>query len=176
MPRFRLFRRLRRRQTTSDDTPAEDEMVPFVPVTATQQYDEEEPDTAFPHMPEDQPRRRRRIARPALQYRYLLLALFLGAAGILGTLLKQDQLPSTVREWWPAVVLAGTVVWLLGALVQRHIASFLGASAIAGLGLSVLMDTQDIATFEETVMGVMLVTVGLGIVIRGFLLRQQTSA
>jgi hypothetical protein len=38
------------------------------------------------------------------------------------------------------------------------------------------MDTQDIANARETLLGVVLLAVGLGIVIRGFLLRGRTLA
>jgi sulfite exporter TauE/SafE len=56
------------------------------------------------------------------------------------------------------------------------VASFLGGAAFTGLGVSLLMDTQDVAQFQETVMGVLLVMVGLGIIIRGFLLRGRVVA
>ncbi len=44
----------------------------------------------------------------------------------------------------------------------------------AGVGLSALLDAQDIAALRETLLGIVLVAVGLGIVVRGFLLRGRT--
>lgn len=118
-----------------------------------------------------------RLPRPrvpvALRWDMLLLATGLIAAGIFSTLLVQDALTGDIVRWWPVALVAVALVWMLVALVRRHVASFLGAAAFAGVGLSLLMDAQDIARFEETLLGVVLVTVGLGIVIRGFLLRQR---
>ncbi|NLF79338.1 MAG: hypothetical protein GX573_26890, partial [Chloroflexi bacterium] len=72
-------------------------------------------------------------------------------------------------------ILVGAALWMLAALVQRRIAPFLGGAAAAGVGLSLLMDTQDIAAADQTLLGIVLATVGLGIIIRGFLLRQQSA-
>jgi len=129
-------------------------------------------------------RRRRvlrvRLPRPdlpvALRWDILLLAVGLIAAGIFGTLLVQDALTGDVVRWWPVVLVGAALVWMVVALVRRHVASFLGAAAFAGVGLGLLMHAQDIARIEETLLGLVLVTIGLGIVIRGFLLRQREPA
>lgn len=105
----------------------------------------------------------------------LLIALALVVSGVFGTLLVRGDVRDDAREWWPLALVATAVVWILGALLRRHVASFLGAAAFAGVGLSLLMDTQDIANFEETLLGVVLITAGLGIVVRGLLLRQRTA-
>lgn len=120
-------------------------------------------------------RRRLRLPRPSLGVRIrfgvLMLALGLIAGGIFGTLLRQDRLGDEVLAWWPAVPLAVAALWMLVALVRRQVTSFLGGAALAGFGLSALLDAQDIAALGDTLLGVVLVTVGLGIVVRGFLLR-----
>lgn len=108
--------------------------------------------------------------RPAM----LLLALALIVAGVLGTLLKQDRLDTDLTSWWPLALVAGAGLWMLAALIQRRVAAFLGGAASAGVGLSALLDTQDIAQVQETLLGVVLVAVGVGIVMRGLLLRGQT--
>ena len=115
------------------------------------------------------------LSAPAVPVRpgVLLTLLILIAGGVFGTLLRQDRINDDVVAWWPLGIVALAVLWLLAALIQRRITSFLGAAACAGVGLAVLMETQDIAALEETMLGVVLITVGLGIVIRGFLLRQQ---
>ena len=125
---------------------------------------------------ESTPRHRRlRLPRPALGVRIrfgvLLLALALIASGSLSTLLRQDRLGEDVVAWWPAVPLGVSALWMLIALVQRQVTSFLGGAALAGFGLSALLDAQDIAALGDTLLGTMLVAVGLGIVVRGFLLR-----
>ena len=66
----------------------------------------------------DSPPERRRRLRPRLprfklpglnvdlDWSYLLLALFLFAAGIFGVLLKQDDITGDVAEWWPLALVA----------------------------------------------------------------------
>jgi hypothetical protein len=167
-------------------------MEPFVPVSGEHFYgpeDDMETESAYPSLPDRRrvrlPRLRRpRFRQPYLQIRRSVLALevrrgvllVIGAlvvAGVFGTLLVQDQLPGVVEAWWPAVIVIGALTWMLVMLARRRVGASLGGAALVGFGLSLLMSTQDIAAFAETAMGMMLVTVGLGIVIRGFLLRQQ---
>jgi hypothetical protein len=130
----------------------------------------------------DAPRRRVRVPRPrlprvdlrgALRWDVLLAAAALVALGIFGTLLVQDRLSGDIVTLWPLALVAAAVAWLLVALLRRHVTSFLGAATLAGVGLSALMETQEVAPIEETLLGVVLVTIGLGIVIRGFLLRTR---
>lgn len=139
----------------------------------------------------DVPRRRRmsrgRLPRPSLprvklpglnvdvDWTYALLAAFLFVAGIFGVLLKQGDITGYLKAWWPLALVITSALWMLIALARRQVASFLGGTAFAGIGLSLLLNTQDIAAVEETILGTVLVTVGLGIVMRGFLLRQQVS-
>jgi hypothetical protein len=158
---------------------------PFVPVEdddyEVYEYGEQ-PGTAPPI---GEPRRRVRLARPhlklrspaigsALRWDYLLLVLVLIGGGIFGALLNQDRLQAQIEEWWPLAVVVVAGLWMIIALARRQVASFLGGAALAGVGLSLLMNNQDIAGFKETVLGMVLVTAGLGIVIRGFVLRQRT--
>lgn len=165
----------------------DEEFQPFVPVARSYEtYGDDEPAETDIHEPEPEseprPRQRRRGARlpqirPAWAVRWdmLLLVGLLIAAGVAGTLLVRGDVSETVRAWWPGALAAFAGIWMLIALLRQNVASFLGATAFAGIGLSLLMDTQDIAAFEETLLGVVLVTVGLGIVIRGFLLRQRAQ-
>ena len=165
---------------TGEDAAGDESFEPFVPVPARPDYDGDE---AGDYPPETRRRRRRvslpRPRRPALdlgiRFGALALVIVLVGGGIFGTLLKQGRLEPEIEEWWPAAIIAGAGLWMLAALFQRRITSFLGGAAAAGVGLSLLMDTQDIAAAEQTLLGIVLATVGLGIVIRGFLLRQQTT-
>ena len=149
---------------------------PFVPVSGADAADRA---YAYPSAEtpaaEEEPASQRRLPRPSpdvrLRFGVLLLALALIAGGILGTLQRQDRLREEVTIWWPVVPLAVAVLWMLIALVRRQVTSFLGGAALAGFGLSALLDAQDIAAFGDTLLGTVLVTVGLGVVVRGFLLR-----
>jgi len=116
------------------------------------------------------------IPRPTINLRLdvLFVVIFLVALGIFGTLLNLDQINTTGRAWWPVTIIVSALLWMIIALLRRQVASFLGGSALTGVGLSLLMDTQDIANARETLLGVVLLAVGLGIVIRGFLLRGRT--
>ncbi len=165
---------------------------PFVPVSAASydEYDTEaraeagaEPAQAGEPDAEYSRRRRSRLPRLRLprprvgqafgvRLSVLLAALSLVAFGIFGTLLVQDRLRASVEEWWPLALVIVAGLWMLVALVRRQVASFLGGAGFAGVGLSLLLSAQEIAQVEETLLGVVLVTVGLGIVIRGFLLRR----
>jgi hypothetical protein len=192
---MRRLRPLRRRERERQenyvaDLPGEEDenndFVPFVPVSAERLYGDEteiEPSRGRlrlprPHIHVPQPRLSRiALPRPSfgieIHFGLLLIVILLIVGGIFGTLLNQGRIRDDVEHWWPAAVIAGALVWLLVVLVQRRIAAFLGAAAALGIGLSLLMDTQDIAPLDDTLLGVVLVSVGLGIVIRGFLLRQQ---
>jgi hypothetical protein len=162
---------------TYEETPIE----PFVPVAADapdEAYDESEDAAGDAILPA----RRRRLPHlairlPALGVEMrvvpLLLALALIVAGVFGTLLNLDEFDADVEAWWPAAVIGVAVLWMLVALIRRQVASFLGGSALAGIGISLLLSTQAVATLRESLVGLSLVTIGLGIVIRGFLLRQQ---
>lgn len=120
------------------------------------------------------PRRRlraRRAALPTIRWGWLFLALALLAGGIVGTLLRRDRLSADDVSWWPVAVLILAGLWMLVALARRRVEAFLGGAALVGVGLSALLDTQDIASLRETLLGMVLITTGLGIVIRGFVLR-----
>ncbi len=163
----------------------EEPIEPFVPVEGDdfEPYDYNNlPETAYPA---HEARRRVQFPRPhlglrppasgtALRWDYLLLAVVLIGGGIFGALLNRDRLQAQIEEWWPLAVVVVAAAWMIIALARRQVASFLGGAALAGVGLSLLMNNQDIAGFKETVLGMVLVTAGLGIVIRGFVLRQQT--
>lgn len=115
--------------------------------------------------------RARRAALPTVRWGWLLLALALLAGGIVGTLLRQDRLSANDVSWWPVAVLILAGLWMLVALARRRVEAFLGGAALLGVGLSALLDTQDLASLRETLLGMVLLTTGLGIVIRGFVLR-----
>ncbi len=198
-----LHRRARQRELEAVDESAPQELEPedqlafepFVQVPSIGYDDDEEEQETLADMeviqrsPEfaDRPRRMRmpQMSRPRihmvrptinLQLDMLFVVVFLVALGIFGTLLNLDRINEAGRSWWPVTIIASALLWMIIALLRRQVASFLGGAALAGVGLSLLMDTQDIANARETLLGVVLAAVGLGIVIRGFLLRGRTMA
>ncbi len=106
----------------------------------------------------------------------LIVVLLLVTAGIVGTLLNLDRLELDIPGEWPAVLIVVAVVWLILALRQRRVTPALGAAMLVGAGLSALLDTQGVAEWRDTMLGAVLIALGLGLVIRGLLLRQRVSA
>jgi hypothetical protein len=157
-----------------NDEEEADDLAPIEPMhrARTRRFRLGRPHIARPHLP--QPELRRPTSPVRVQFGVLFLALALVALGIFGTLMNRGDISGDLREWWPLVVIGVAVLWMLAALVQRRIPAFLGAAGLAGIGISLLMDTQDVASVNETLLGVMLVTLGFGIVVRGFVLRQQS--
>lgn len=122
-------------------------------------------------------RRPRRRTRPLEVPRFSLfvISISLIIAGVFFTLLNVADLPQNVQDWWPAVSLGAATVWALGALIRRNATAFVAGAAIAGLSVSFLLETQEIATVEETVFGVILMMLGLSVVIRGLLIRPRVA-
>jgi hypothetical protein len=169
------------------------EIVPFVPVSGEYRSPDDEAEAEDIYGPPLEQRRRVRLPRPhiprphpprphvprlapgtEIRFGVLLAILALIAGGIFGTLVNLGRISGKAQDWWPGAIIAVAVLWMVAALAQRRVASFLGGAALAGVGLSLLMDTQRIASAQETLIGTVLVTVGLGIAIRGLLLRQHT--
>jgi hypothetical protein len=113
-----------------------------------------------------------RAVRPGL----LLLAASLIAGGVLWTMHNRGQVSTDIEQWWPGFVVVVAFLWAILALIGRRVAEFLAAVALSGIGISLLLDTQDIITWQETMVGIVLITVGVGIIARGLLLRQGSVA
>lgn len=111
------------------------------------------------------------VSEPGL----LLIALGLMAAGIFFTYLNVIENPDPALEWWPAVSLFVSMMWSMVALTRRNATAFLGGAGAAGLSISLLLHTQDVAEFQETVVGVILISIGLAIIVRGLLLRPRVT-
>lgn len=112
-----------------------------------------------------------RVAEPGL----LLIAIGMMVAGIFFTYLNVAGNPDPVLEWWPSVSLFVSLVWSMVALTRRNATAFLGGAGAAGLSISLLLHTQDVAKFQETVVGVILISIGLAIIVRGLLLRPRIT-
>ncbi|HEX3054091.1 MAG TPA: hypothetical protein VHP83_25780 [Aggregatilineaceae bacterium] len=191
--RQRELEAINENESAPEELEAEDQQA-FEPYAEVSTYDEEEMETladmaVIQRPPEREIRPRRvhlpeirrpqiHLARPTINLRFdmLFVVVFLVALGIFGTLLNLDRVSETGRAWWPVTIIISALLWMIIALLRRQVASFLGGAALAGVGLSLLMDTQDIANARETLLGVVLLAVGLGIVVRGFLLRGRTLA
>lgn len=120
------------------------------------------------------PRRRRRgLQMP--RFTIFVIATVLIVGGVFFTLLNLDAVADDAIDWWPAVVLGGAVLWSLGSVVRRDATAFVAGATIAGISLSLLLESQDIATFSETVVGIILIVLGLSVVIRGLFIRPRSA-
>lgn len=106
----------------------------------------------------------------------LIVALGLIAGGLFWTLHNRGQTDATLEEWWPASILAVGIAWALWALIQRRPTPFLAAMTLIGISISLLLDVQAYLEWHETLIGIALITLGVGIMARGLLLRQGTVA
>lgn len=192
MRRLRPIRRRRARQEEAERAPEEfsgeydysepsivDDLQPFVPVESAPPEDFAAPVPYERVEREDEVRSvhiRRTGPRVRVRFGALALALLLIVAGVVGTLLNLDRLDLTVPEQWPLAVLVIAGLWLVIALNRRNVTSALGAAALAGVGISALLDAQGIAAWRETLIGAVMVALGLGIVLRGLILRQTIAS
>lgn len=106
----------------------------------------------------------------------LFLAAGLIAGGVFWTMLNLGRVSQDAEQWWPVVLLVFAVLWSLTALIARRAGALLAATTLAGISISFLLDTQGYVTWQETLIGVVMVTIGVGIIVRGFLLRQGSVA
>lgn len=102
----------------------------------------------------------------------LTIAISLIVGGIFWTLHNRGETSQTLEIWWPLAILLLGLGWALWSLIQRRPTPFLAAMALTGIGISVLLDTQDYLKWHETLIGIALMTLGVGIMARGLLLRQ----
>jgi hypothetical protein len=175
-PESKPRRRRRQKDAITVEEVELERVAPDVPIP-----DEDIPEYTRRQAPEEAPRRRRinfkrllvwREIRPGL----LFLAAGLVIGGVFWTLYNLDRVPSDAREWWPAALLGFALLWALLSLIIRKAGALLAASTLAGLSVSLLLDTQGYITWRDSLVGVMLVTIGIGIMLRGLLLRQGSVA
>lgn len=120
--------------------------------------------------------RQRRVRAPRVaQPGAFWLALILIVGGIFFTLMNVSSLSDQVLKWWPVTVLVGAGLWAFIALLRRDVRAFLAGAGSLGLGISLLLEAHEVATFEETVVGAILITLGMGVVVRGLLMRSAVS-
>ncbi|NJL95563.1 MAG: hypothetical protein HC915_18470 [Anaerolineae bacterium] len=102
----------------------------------------------------------------------LLLALGLVSGGIFWTLDNLGRIPAAYQDSWAVALVGFTLAWSFLALLNRHVTAFMAGTALIGVSLSLLLNVQAIAAWRETLVGLVLITIGLGIIARGLLLRQ----
>jgi len=148
-------------------TPDESALTPYIP-PPRQERQRRAPSFRF--------RIPRLLAWEAVNPALLLLALGLVVGGVFWTMYNLGQTSPQAEQWYPALLLGFALLWALYALLARRPGTFLAASALIGVGISLLLDAQDLIAWRQTLVASVLITAGMGIVARGFLLRQGTAA
>lgn len=105
---------------------------------------------------------------------WLLIVLALVAAAVGLALHNLNLLPKSVIGWLPLLVIGPAALWLLLSITRRSPKGMLGSTALLGIGLSLLLSAHNVAPLEATLMGIVLVSVGAGLLLRGLLLRGQS--
>jgi|GEM_PF-1654810 len=169
-------------ERVSPDIPTPDEtaapLMPYVPPVERESefLDSDVPDDEPPPRPQRRRRLPRLLAWDAMNPSLLLLSVGLVAGGIFWTLHNLGETSAQAEQWWPAALLGLAMVWALVALITKQGGRFLAASGLVGISISLLLDTQDLINWEQTLLGSILIVLGMGIVARGLLLRQGSVA
>lgn len=105
----------------------------------------------------------------------ILLAIIFLIALTVGSILNNlGVLPQVVITYWPSVLLILSGLWTLLALVRRQARSLLIGSALVGISIALmLITTGNIVATGTTLMGIVLISIGTGLLLRGLLLRNQ---
>lgn len=105
----------------------------------------------------------------------LLVATGLISVGIFWTLHNRGQTASQIDQLAPLLLLAFALIWSIYALVTARPTTFLAATTLVGISISFWLDMQDLIAWHKTFIGAILITVGIGIMARGLVLRGTPS-
>jgi len=109
--------------------------------------------------------------RPYIRFRWLAFNVFLAAIGVSALLAEHTVIPPVIVSWWPSVVIGIALIWLFRSLVRRMAPGLLGSTTLLGLGISLLLATAYQTSFVSVWLGLTLVVIGMGIILRGLLWR-----
>lgn len=136
---------------------------------------DDELETAEP-LPEIETPSRPAIAGARLPFEinlfWLLVVIALAAFAVGMALNNLGLLPTAILTTWPVVVLVLAALWFLAALIRRNPKALLGSTALLGAALSLLLAAQQIAPLGATLVGLVFISVGAGLLLRGLLIRQ----
>jgi hypothetical protein len=105
----------------------------------------------------------------------ILSILALLALTLFFTMANRGTLPRVVQLGWPLAIAGIAALWLLRSLFGRHASGLLVSTAVLGLGLSLLLASAYQVPLTATLLGVPLIAVGLGIMVRGLFWRANPA-
>lgn len=106
----------------------------------------------------------------ALQGSVLLGVLGAVAIGAAWLLINLELMPEGFYTAAPVAIGAIGALWFVSALLRRRPRSILFAAAWLGAALSLLLASQGIAEVGNTLIGLVLIAVGVALVLRGLLM------
>ncbi|MFN7210867.1 MAG: hypothetical protein ACK4P1_10830, partial [Aggregatilineales bacterium] len=113
-------------------------------------------------------------ARPplpfTLQGSVVLGVLAVVLIGAIWLLIAFEALPEAFYAAAPVAAGVFGALWFLVALLRRHSRSILFAAAWLGASLSLLLAAQGIAEVGDTLIGLVLIAVGVALILRGLLM------
>jgi peptidoglycan/LPS O-acetylase OafA/YrhL len=124
---------------------------------------------------EIEPPRRRPVRRLPFSVRpmALLAVIIVIAIGVLLLLYQQNQLPAEVLVWWPLAMIIPGILWFLISLARRSGNGLLAGAALVGVGISLQLSTLSTYEARSTLVGIMLISTGTAILVRGLLMGRQ---
>jgi hypothetical protein len=103
----------------------------------------------------------------------ILTALLLIVIAVVLVLINTGSIPPDVAVWYPLILLIPAALIFFVAVIRRAGRALLASATIVGIAVSLLLATQGVAPVESTLAGVVFITVGAAILLRGLLLRNQ---
>jgi hypothetical protein len=105
-----------------------------------------------------------------LQGSVLLGILGVALLGVAWLLISLELMPSGFYTAAPVAASAFGALWFLTALLRRQARGIIFAAAWLGAALSLLLASQGIAEVGNTLIGLVLIAVGVALVLRGLLM------
>ena len=147
------------------------------PVAATADELESIPDLPAEAVEDEElePVRRRPVRRMPFAVRPMALlgVIVVIAIGVLLLLYQQNQLPAEVLVWWPLALIIPGVLWFLISLARRSGNGLLAGATLVGVGISFLLGTLSTYAVGSTLVGIVLISTGTAILVRGLLMGRQ---
>ena len=99
----------------------------------------------------------------------LLLIISLALLGGLSLINQRVIWPTAVQTWWPLSIIGVAALWFIGALFRHSANGWLFSTVLLGLAISLLLSTAYSMSFGVIWLGVGLITIGAGTLLRGLL-------
>ncbi|MCS6872726.1 MAG: hypothetical protein NZ571_14865 [Anaerolineae bacterium] len=106
----------------------------------------------------------------ALQGSIVLGILAVALIGVAWLLVNLELMPQAFYTAAPIAATAFGALWFLMALLQRRARGIIFAAAWLGAALSLLLAAQGVAQVGDTLIGLILIAVGVALVLRGLLM------